>query len=1114
MNSLKKDIRNLYEKYEANEKTIFIFEGFPYEFLISLESKLFDTDYKDIFEIYKNYDAMYVFTSIKNILDSKNNKFWVTAEEYTAIESQGDFVKGLFKCIVVKNNIYNKFYPFDNTILNIKEIYDRFFYNINEEIKTEHEKTYEIVSKFYGDILYSKESNSYYINHSIEYPDNFNIQNIYEDFELIDKINDDYDKNSKDLVIELSEDESTFLDFTTKLLNENIKSKSVAIVIMSSIFELPNKYLERVSLLKNLFIDKLDIFFARKKLNVCDPEKIKRFENLLNEYWGYEKFRDLDMYENIKSSNKKLIKISQGQIINDIVEQTEIALSNEKDKEYRDIFITSSTGSGKSIMFQLPAIYLRKKYNDIKPLVIVVSPLIALMEDQVKSLKEKNIDIARTINSNTDGYKRLEILEEINNGDCSILYISPENLQAKTNIRELIGDRRLALIIIDEAHIVTTWGKSFRADYWYLGIYLQKLRKQYSFPIVTFTATAILGGKEDMYLETRDSLNMINPISYFGKIKRDDIYMVVNSSDKDFDNYGRDYKRTKQILTLKNMRLWYSRKEKALIYFPTVRDLNDFYSFINQNDTEIFELTGRYNGQLNKVERSNVLESFKDNKTKFVLATKAFGMGVDIPDINHVYHYNPSGTVIDYIQEIGRVARDHSLVKYGYAHCDFLKYDFTAVKRLQGMSKINKYELLAVMDKIKTLYENKGFHRNLLISTEDFKYIFAKNRDDSSDSDLNNKVKTALLLIEKDFSSPKKLGYSPFVARPRSVFGKDIILVNDNILSELKNSILKDYIKKEFSYESSGYNMVYSIDLSKLWEDKYRKLSFPNFKRIIYTKDLDELDKLLSGKIFKDLVYATIVRVDNFESANINDKTHSFNNCLNCFSTFLSNKKRKEIYFTIEELANFLKLNIKSISDLESKTIAQTLINACFDYQNVTSYTFISERISQKTTYKITQSYDVFIDFCKEQFKRLTLDKKKVIRHENGFKKIYTRKRNGIVNQQKDTIVLSIAENLNLLSYNIENGNSPQLYIRINSISPLEKSIKQGEKYQNYILNDIYDKHRLNIAMLTYLFKYEVHGDTRKDKVLNYTKFFWENIENYFLGEIPEEVKLDYNKRF
>lgn len=1112
MNSFEKDIRKAYESYKVERKTIFIFEGFQYEYLEDLDNKFFDKTYKDIFEINSNYNSMYIFSSTSDALNSKNSKFWMTSEEYSIVESQGDLVKGLFECIVIKNNIYNKFYPFDNTIQNIKDVYEKFFYNVSDEIEKENEESYEVVSKFYGDIIYSKNTNRYYINYRVDYPSNFVIKNLYENFDLIDNIKESYTKDSNDLVIELSEDELVFLDFTSKILKGDIKNNRIAIVVMSNIFELPNKYLERTSLIQYLFKGKSNIFFARKKLNICDPEKIKKYENLLNRYWGYEKFRDLDMYENIKSPNKDLIKISQGQIINDIVEQTEMALLDDKDKEYRDIFITSSTGSGKSIMFQLPAIYLREKYKEIKPLVIVISPLIALMEDQVNSLKEKDIDIARTINSNTDGYKRLEILEEINNGDCSILYISPENLQAKTNIKELIGDRRLSLVIIDEAHIVTTWGKSFRADYWYLGIYLQKLRKQYSFPIVTFTATAILGGKEDMYLETRDSLNMINPISYFGKIKRDDIFMVINSSDKDFDGYGREYKRTKQAITLKNMNLWNVRGEKALIYFPTVRDLNDFNSFIKQNDPKIFNLTGRYNGQLNKVERSNVLESFRDNKIKFVLATKAFGMGVDIPDINHVYHYNPSGTVIDYIQEIGRVARDHSLVKYGYAHCDFLKYDFTAVKRLQGMSRINKYELLAVMDKIKTLYENKGFHRNLLISTDDFKYIFAKSRDDSTDSDLDNKVKTALLLIEKDFSSPKKLGYSPFVARPRGVFGKDIILVNENSLKELNKSILKNYIKKEFSYKSNGYNMAYSLDLSKLWEDKFRKLSFPNFKRIIYTRDSEEIDSLTGGTIFKDLVYATIIQVDDFDKNNINDKLYYFNNCLDIFSTFLGSKKRKEIFFTSDDLSYFLRSNLKSINDMESKTIAQTLINACFDYQNLTSYTFISERINQTMAYKITQSYDVFIDFTKQQLKKLVFDNTDVIRKDRGFKKIYTRKKNGILNQKKDTIVLSIAENLNLLSYNIEKGNSPQLYMRINSISPLEKSIGQGEKYQNYILNDIYDKHRLNIAMLTYLFKHEADGDTRKEKVINYTKFFWEKIENYFLGETPEEVKQDYNK--
>ena len=126
------------------------------------------------------------------------------------------------------------------------------------------------------------------------------------------------------------------------------------------------------------------------------------------------------------------MEISQAQIIDDIVRQTSLALDG---KSYRDIFITSSTGSGKSVMFQLPSIYISEKYKELKPLTIVISPLIALMNDQVNSLKKTGIDIARTINSNTLPFEREKILEEVEDGTCSILYLSPETLQARYDIK-------------------------------------------------------------------------------------------------------------------------------------------------------------------------------------------------------------------------------------------------------------------------------------------------------------------------------------------------------------------------------------------------------------------------------------------------------------------------------------------------------------------------------------------------------------------------------------------------------------------------------------------------------------------------------------------------------
>ena len=162
-----------------------------------------------------------------------------------------------------------------------------------------------------------------------------------------------------------------------------------------------------------------------------------------------------------------------------------------------------------------------------------------------------------------------------------------------------------------------------------------------------------------MYLETRDSLNMINPISYFGKVRRDDIYMMISSlsDEKEFNKNSRDYRKTKHQLALDHLKIAYKNKQKSLVYFPTIKNLRDFASFIRQNESEISYRTGQYHGMLEKEEKDEVLKSFKDGDMQFVLATKAFGMGVDIPDIKHVYHYAPTGTVTDYIQEIGRVAR-------------------------------------------------------------------------------------------------------------------------------------------------------------------------------------------------------------------------------------------------------------------------------------------------------------------------------------------------------------------------------------------------------------------------------------------------------------------------
>lgn len=705
---------------------------------------------------------------IINNREFEENYKWMTIEEYQLFNESKNINK--MPIVILKNNIYYKQYPYDYKLSNIESIYHYLYFQEDKELENEELKLLENVSYFYGQIDYSKQGNNYYLT----YPEIDNSIPEYKLFKGLSQSIEFTEDFPEDVYrIELSDDELPFLDFTENLLKSS-KHKEILFVVSGNIEELPNNYIERINILKEY--KNLVVFFTSLTLKRQIIKRETEYIKILKEVYGYSSFRNLEFYRNIENKSKETVNISQAQIIDDIVEQAENAISGES---FQDIYITSSTGSGKSIMFQIPALYLANKYIENKPLTLVISPLIGLMDDQVGSMRSKGVSSSGTIHGNTLPFEREKILEKVQTEEINVLYLSPETLQARSDIKMLVGDRRIGVVIIDEAHIVTTWGKSFRADYWYLGIYLAKLRKEHKFPIVTFTATAIYGGREDMYLDTRNSLNMISPISYFGKVRRDDIIMNVKSSEKEFKIQGSDYRKTKNALALKHVLKAYENNEKTLVYFPTVKLLTDFHNFLLHNNIELKEKVGKYYGNLSKEEKDEVLKQFKTGEIRFVLATKAFGMGIDIPDINSVYHYAPTGNVVDYIQEIGRAARDKSKVEYGVGAIDFLPRDFNEVKQLHGMSAIKKMQILEVMNKVLSVYKEKGNSRNLIISPEDFKYIFVQNKRD--EETLDNKVKTVLLMIEKDFSSPSKLGYSPFVARPRSLFGNDLIFVDKSI---------------------------------------------------------------------------------------------------------------------------------------------------------------------------------------------------------------------------------------------------------------------------------------------------------------------------------------------
>ena len=208
------------------------------------------------------------------------------------------------------------------------------------------------------------------------------------------------------------------------------------------------------------------------------PEDCRQsITELLKETYGYDRFRNLEIYDDLFKSRETLC-ISQGQLIENVIREAEKA---RKEVQPDNILLTAPTGSGKSLLFQLPAIYLGKEYN---LLTIVVSPLKALIVDQVEGLQDLGYERVAYASSDLSPEQKMEVYRAVREGEIDLFYLSPE-LLLSYDIKHFVGNRRIGMVVIDEAHTVTTWGKEFRVDYWFLGRYLSALKQNlgYTFPL-------------------------------------------------------------------------------------------------------------------------------------------------------------------------------------------------------------------------------------------------------------------------------------------------------------------------------------------------------------------------------------------------------------------------------------------------------------------------------------------------------------------------------------------------------------------------------------------------------------------------------------------------------
>ena len=293
--------------------------------------------------------------------------------------------------------------------------------------------------------------------------------------------------------------------------------------------------------------------------------------------------------------------------------------------ERRDVLCVMPTGAGKSLCYQLPALLL-------DGLTLVVSPLISLMQDQIQSLQKRGV-AAAAINSTVPTDEQDEIIDDALRGELRLLFVAPERFRNERFRRRMEG-LPIALVAVDEAHCISQWGHDFRPDYRRLAPALEVLGRP---PVLALTATAPPEVQEDVVaqLALRDPIRLLQ-----GLVRSNLAYDVITCR-------GRDAKDRKLVELLPG-------QGGTLIYAATRRSVERIYETCAARGLPVL----RYHAGLPDEERMESQRAFLSGEAPLMVATNAFGMGVDRPDIRHVIHYEIPRTVEAYVQETGRAGRD------------------------------------------------------------------------------------------------------------------------------------------------------------------------------------------------------------------------------------------------------------------------------------------------------------------------------------------------------------------------------------------------------------------------------------------------------------------------
>ncbi|MPQ43042.1 DNA helicase RecQ [Clostridium tarantellae] len=516
-----------------------------------------------------------------------------------------------------------------------------------------------------------------------------------------------------------------------------------------------------------------------------------------------------------------------------------------------DIFCILPTGAGKSICYQIPAYIFPN-------LTVVISPLIALMKDQVDNIN--NIGIKASYINSTQSLDEIKsIINKCIKNEIKLLYISPERLKNKYFL-DIIKNLEISQVAIDEAHCVSMWGHDFRESYRSIAPFIKLLKCK---PVITcFTATATNEVKEDAI----NLLALKNPYIYEGSFSRDNLQINIHKEEDKLE-FIKDFLRE-------------SEEESGIIYCSTKKDVDGLYNYLLQFDFKV----SKYHGGLREKEKEFFQEEFLNEEKNIMIATNAFGMGIDKSNIRYIIHFTLSKSLENYYQEIGRAGRDGELAK---CHLLYNREDIKVLEYLiYSTSKFNTLENgMKKLQNIIDFCEWDGCYKNYILKY--FGELGSEYCNSCSNclknDELRNMTVEAQKILSCIYRTKESVGQSVLIDILRGIKGPKIEankfyqLSTFAIMKEYSNGILKDIIKalienKYLDRKENTYSMFHlndkSINILKGKEKVMLKLEKNSeeickneklFKKLrILRKDLAKRENVKPYIIFTDSILIDI----------------------------------------------------------------------------------------------------------------------------------------------------------------------------------------------------------------------------------------------------------------